>query len=275
MHIILIRFIARALYRNTATKEKQKVSFSLSTELLTTEDQFPIHKPLKQVLEVQRDAVNEWAKLQTGVSVLAELSSSNSISIELSGTDQALMSQKYQEAIQVREQAENEFLRKTGFQLINDEILPDFTILIHEYSIKLAPIAKNLKQPDDNLNSYAKRALAFVQNIPYEKSQKDTFRRPVSILKNNKGDCDSKTVLYLALIKAAYPNTPVAVVDIPEHAFVLIGAKGLDTTMEVEINEQIWVPIEPVGPGLAPFGELRPESLQHFQAGNFRLFIAD
>lgn len=258
---------------DTASKEKHAVSFSLSNEILSTEDQYPITVPLKEVLQIQRDAVNEWAKNQSGVDVQAILGPNNTIAIEISGIDQSLMNRKYKEALQVRESAENQFLIQTGYQMINSELLPNFERLIREYSKTLAPLAKGLKRPDDTVNSYAKRVLAFVQNIPYDESRKNLFRRPISILKNNKGDCDSKTVLYLALIKAGYPNIPVAVVDITDHAFVLLGAKGLDTKMEVEIDGQVWVPVESVGPGLSPLGELRPESLQYFQSGNFRLFI--
>ena len=260
---------------DTASKEELQVSFSLSNELLHKEEQYPIIVPMKQVLQVQRDAVNSWANKQAGVSIQAHLGANNTISIEVSGSDQALMSRKYQEALQIREQAEQQFLAANGYQLIQSELLPNFEFLIQEYAKALAPIANKLQQPGDNLDAYAKRALSFVQNIPYDHSQKNLFRRPISILKNNKGDCDSKTVLYLALIKAAYPNVPVAVVDITDHAFVLIGSRELDSKMEVEINGQIWVPIEPVGPGLSVIGELRPESLQDFQSGNFRLFIAE
>ena len=116
--------------------------------------------------------------------------------------------------------------------------------------------------------------LAFVQNIPYDETVENVYRRPISILSANRGDCDSKAVLFLALIKAVYPETPVAIIGIPLHTFVLIGSSELDSEMKVEIGGQAWVPMESVGPSLSLFGELRDESMQHFRSGDFRLFIA-
>lgn len=259
---------------NTAKKETQTLSFSLPNSLLEIENTYSITPPMQPLLQAQADAVNTWARMQKDVVIIAKVGANNSVTIDISGQSEAIVNQKYREAEQIRDSAKKQSLQKTGYQEVNGKILPDFVTLIQEYSQKLSPLAKGLKQPEDSLNDYSKRVLAFVQNIPYDETVENVYRRPISILSANRGDCDSKAVLFLALIKAVYPEIPVAIVGVPLHTFVLIGSSELDSEMKVEIGGQAWVPMESVGPSLSLFGELRDESMQHFRSGDFRLFIA-
>ncbi|MBM4389637.1 MAG: hypothetical protein FJ090_00835 [Deltaproteobacteria bacterium] len=46
------------------------------------------------------------------------------------------------------------------------------------------------------------------------------YRRPLSVLAKNKGDSDSKSTLFLALVHARHPEPASTVVYVPNHAFV-------------------------------------------------------
>ena len=98
-----------------------------------------------------------------------------------------------------------------------------------------------------------------------------SYRRPLSLLAKNKGDCDSKVVLFLAIVHKAYPEIPLAVLDVPGHAAAMIGMPPKGKEKAYRIDEQIWVPVEPVGPGLIPLGALDGGTLNKLKSGQFSL----
>jgi hypothetical protein len=115
-----------------------------------------------------------------------------------------------------------------------------------------------------------------VQSIPYEKAKKrDRYRRPLSLLGRNRGDCDSKSTLFLALMHQAWPELPLAMVYIPEHAFVALGIEPEQGESKLREDGQVWLLAEPVGPRMAPLGELGKRSKRRARRGRVTLQVLD
>jgi len=116
-----------------------------------------------------------------------------------------------------------------------------------------------------------------VQSIPYEQRAKvsDLYRRPLSVLGRNKGDCDSKTVLFLALMHEAYPDLPVAIVYRPGHAYAALGLERQRGDMRFREDGQVWVGVEPVGPAVRSIGEVRGKSRRRAKLGMVHLAVVE
>ena len=253
-------------------KETQQIQVVFSQIDLQEELNFVVNVPMKEYLEYQKHALKQWASTIDDIELDVTISRDDSIELSIGSYDEDVMRQRAKEAQIIQAQSAQEYLKKQGYIEINNEVMPDYSSLVSEYSKKLYPLSDALFIEGDNFQSYAIRTLHFVQNIPYEASQKISYRRPIRLLWDNKGDCDSKTVLYLALLKSKFPDVQLAVVNIPEHTFAFIQQVGLQTEMELQVDGQNWVPVEPVGPNLATFGNIRKDSLQYLQSGSFQFY---
>ncbi|MDP2305155.1 MAG: hypothetical protein Q8P18_03930 [Pseudomonadota bacterium] len=107
---------------------------------------------------------------------------------------------------------------------------------------------------------YAERALAFVQGLPYERVTRATFAPPLALLREERGDCDEKATLYAALLRAAMPGLPVAVVTLDQHAIVVLGLPPRGADRAVTVDGATWIVAEPAGPALHPLGVLAPKT---------------
>jgi hypothetical protein len=158
----------------------------------------------------------------------------------------------------VQRKALKQYMREHGFTKLKGKIIPNHAQHAYRYADDLAPLAVALGAEDLQRRVFAKRALSFVQTIPYEKGRNGRdkgFRLPMSLLAKNKGDCDSKATLYLALMKAAHPGLDTAFIYIKGHAFVGLGLKPQKDDVVFEADGRRWVLAEPVGPAVAPLGQ--------------------
>ena len=156
-------------------------------------------------------------------------------------------------------------------------IVPDHIRHVEEYTDELKPIVDALGGATKDPRIFGNKALAFVQNIPYEKRAlvKDRYRRPLSLIGRNKGDCDSKTVLYLSLMKSAYPQMSVAVVYIKGHAFGALEIEPKKGDKVIRKDGKKYVAVEPVGPKVARMGKVGPKSRRSLAVKRYRLRILD
>ncbi len=108
------------------------------------------------------------------------------------------------------------------------------------------------------------RLLLFTQSIPYSqlRDREDSigFLAPLQLLDENRGDCDSKAVLFAALAHRLYPTLPVAMVLLSSHAYVGLGMEPAAGDAYFDRDGLRWTLAEPVGPGHTRLGELSEES---------------
>ncbi len=170
----------------------------------------------------------------------------------------------------VRDKAQATFMRRNGWTLLDGKIIPNHAAHAARYADDVLPLAKALGADSLSKRAFAERAIGFVQEIPYEigKEGRDKgFRRPLSVLARNRGDCDSKATLYLALLKAAHPDLQSGFVYIKGHAYVGLGIAPKKGDLVFEADGAKWVIAEPVGPALVAVGKAGPKSERKAKRG--------
>tara|TARA_B110000908_G_C10232745_1_gene441516 strand:- start:904 stop:1860 length:957 start_codon:yes stop_codon:yes gene_type:complete len=155
-------------------------------------------------------------------------------------------------------------------------IKPDHLRYISENTAALLPIAQAMyeKLPTNSKTSaYVNLVLSWVQSIPYNElknrltSNGAGYLPPLSVIANNQGDCDSKTVLMASLVRSLLPDVKMTMVFLPNHALLGIAVPFRKNRQTLNINGMDYLLMEPTGPAKIPLGEISNRSAQHI-AGN-------
>ncbi|MEE2749802.1 MAG: hypothetical protein VX519_00095 [Myxococcota bacterium] len=210
-----------------------------------------------------------------GVKINAWATNSGVVRIKAKGKDGARVKEAIRQASEAQEAALERYMAEHGYTYLGKKIVPDHARHVAEYAQGLASVVEALGGPTPDPRDFSDLALAFVQTIPYERRARvaDLYRRPISVLGRNKGDCDSKTVLFLALMRQAYPSLPLAIVYIPGHAFGAIGIDPARGDARLRRRGETWVGVEPVGPAVHPAGELGRKSRKRARLGLYRIKV--
>lgn len=102
---------------------------------------------------------------------------------------------------------------------------------------------------------------SFIQSIPYSEltDRLDTggagFNWPQEVLLNNRGDCDSKATLMVAILRHLMPNLRISMLYIPKHALLGFAITPSDDEMTVTSNDTELLIFEPTGPALLRLGQ--------------------
>lgn len=146
----------------------------------------------------------------------------------------------------------------------------DHALFAVEHAPDVAALAARIDASAADLSQRARvgRALSFVQGIPYLKGGRRSLSLPLGVVVANEGDCDSKSLLLLSLLRTSLPDVRSVIVYVPGHAFVGLGIppqKG-DSTLDWE--GMTWVLAEPAGPGLLTLGKLSKMSRKKLKGKN-------
>ena len=249
-------------------------SFTLPAAGVQEDLETPLTFRKNDAAQMVAKKVNNWAASLRDVKIKAKAKGGD-IQISASGSSSRAVKDALAEAAIVRDEAMDSYLAGHGYRRLDKDIIPDHPGHVDAYAADLAPVVEALGGSTPDPRDFATLALGFVQNIPYEHRTKisDRYRRPLSLLGRNKGDCDSKTVLYLALLRAAYPDLPLAIVYIPGHAFGAVGLDPIRGDTSFREEGQVWVGVEPVGPALAEVGELGGKSRRRVRWGRADILI--
>ena len=237
--------------------------YTLPTSIIRQDLDTPLRFQKMEAAKYQARKINQYGKGIKGVDLKAKAQKGGRISWSASGRDRSKVKDALAGAKEVQDAALDEYLEDNGYVREGRRtISPDYAGHVVEYADDLAPVVDALGGPTDDPREFAEKALSFVQTIPYEHRAKrvNIYRRPLSLLGRNKGDCDSKTVLFLALLHQAYPDLPLAMVRIPGHAFGAVGFDPQRGDARFRRKGQRWVAVEPVGPGLRELGDLGRKS---------------
>ena len=252
--------------------KSHEAHFSLDTDLIKADIQEPLHFMPRKASQYQAQAINKWAKDLKAVKVKAQ-PKGKKVSISASGKGLKRVRTKLKEAKAVGEAAQIEYIEQNDYTFLAGKVVPDHIKHIKTYADDLSPLVEALGGPTQDPREFANKALSFTQSIPYEKRGRkpDKYRRPLSMIGRNKGDCDSKTVLFLALMHEAYPQMPLAVIYIPGHAFGAIGIEGQRGELSFRADGQSWVAVEPVGPAMNPIGQVGGKSKRRIRFRSFKI----
>jgi len=249
-----------------------RAQFELPADDVTKDLEVPVRFKLGEANKTVAAAVNEWGKTVEGAKVKAK-AGDGGVRISVSeAKSKEKLKKTLAKAGEVRDAAMRDYVRSVGFTYSDSgAIMPNHALHAANYSNDVAPVVAALGGPTKDPRMFAAKALSFVQSIPYEKRARvrDRYRRPLSLLGRNRGDCDSKAVLYLALMRSAYPRLDLAVITIKGHAFAALGLSPEKGDHKIKIEGERWVGVEPVGPGLFAVGQLGKASKRKARRGRF------
>lgn len=261
-----------------ADNKKHTVNYALPKKRIRKDLDTPIQYPKQEAAVAVVKKVNHTFRGRKGPRVKATAYKSGAVGIRVSGGTSIQRRNAYDEAKNVRDKAHKTFLKRHGYTLKKNRIIiPDFTKHVVDYSKDLHPLVDALGGPTKNPRKFANKALSFVQSIPYEKRAlvANIYRRPLSILARNRGDCDSKTVLFLAIMHAAYPEMPLTLVRIPGHIYGGLGIEPQKGDVRLRRKGHTWVGVEPVGPATRKVGSLGSKSKWRAWFNLYELYTVD
>lgn len=248
-------YLYTVAWRSAATRHE--LSFALPAAAVAADRAVPREPDLRALAEGQARALRTWKKGLKGVALEVRIDG-DLVRWTASGTDADEVARVLREATDVAEAEKQRWLAEQRVFVVERNALAyDHAALAVEYTDDVAAIATGVSTASD-VRAWAADALAFVQAIPYETRGDGGdlgYRRPLALLDRNRGDCDSKATLYLAMLRARFPSVGSAMVYVPNHALVALHIpheKGDDT---VRIDGEKWVLAEPVGPRETAIGE--------------------
>lgn len=269
-------------FETTYTDHQNKehsISYSLPADLIKMDLDEPLRYKKQEGAKYSAQKINEWGKTQKGVKVKAT-ARRGKLRYSVSGKSSKIRP-TMKKIKKVQKDAQQEYLDQEGYTMIRmggrKGIVPDHIRHVEEYTDELKPIVEALGGPTKDPREFGNKSLAFVQNIPYEKRTliKDRYRRPLSLIGRNKGDCDSKTVLYLSLMKSAYPDMSVGVVYIKGHAFGALEMEPQKGDKVIRKDGKKYVAVEPVGPKVAKIGKIGTKSRRSLAIKRYRIRTLD
>ncbi len=249
------------LRRYAYTVAGESYSFEVPVASVARDLELSGAHPVDALVKARAEAVMGWANARP-----ASERATVDISVEVTGAKlryqvsstagEGTADRALETAQAVSLQARTKFLEEHGYEDANGLIRPAHARLAGQYATLVAPIALGLSKPLEDVRDFAARSLAFVQTIPYEKRDDDgdTYRRPLAVLDGDRGDCDSKAVLYLAMMKSSFPEVSLALFYVTGHVYVGLEIDGEGT--RVQVSGRSYLVAEPAGPGLLDLGEL-------------------
>ncbi len=257
-------------YADEASRTR-RLEFSLPADKIRHDNDVSLTFPKGASAKAQVAAIRTYAEGRKGMKIKAQATKSGGVQIGVSGRAsevQATMAG----AKAAAGAAADEFLARHKYTRLRDGgIVPDHARLAELYADEVGPLAAAIANDAPDGRTYVARALAFVQAIPYESGNngKDRgYRRPLSVIARNKGDCDSKSALFLALVRAQHPELATTVVYIPNHVFAGVAfAPGPGERSFVRDGVK-YVGLEPVGPAKNPVGKVSGPSGWHLFWGS-------
>lgn len=177
-----------------------------------------------------------------------------------------------------RDQGLDDYIHAMFYTRMQGEnIMPDHKRIARRYAPALRPMLEAMAQqtPALSIRERSDWLLGFLQTIPYDQlldrytTNGSGFNTPYGLLRRNRGDCDTKAVAMLAALRGLYPNLPLTMVYVPEHAFVGIGIAQGPGDYALRLGGRTFVLADPTGPRLLKVGEVDIRALSALSAGKF------
>lgn len=193
---------------------------------------------------------------------------------------------KWQEQMAVEQRAAfdaylNEHYYTRYFAPLGQEaVKPDHIRFANESVEVLRPVAQalyDLVDKDSSSREYINLVLSWVQSIPYDTlenrltSNGTGYSPPLKVISDNRGDCDSKSVLAAALLKSLVPGIDINMVFLNNHALLAANLPHREHEKKITIGSSEFLLLEPTGPALLIAGEVGQQSEQAISGGQYTL----
>lgn len=206
----------------------------------------------------------------------------NALSYQIASADNTLLPQLQQELSQLTTERSQFYLQQAYYYQLSlpwsgPVIVPDHQRLMQDSLKDLLPVAKALH--DKLVNTASRDTVAYIsswlQQLPYQdlsdrrNSTGNTFSPPLRVLQENRGDCDSKTVLLAALIRMLLPDVKLAIVYLPQHAMLAVQLPVTGTDDKATIEGKEYLLVDPTGPALLAPGKISQNYIMYTRSGQF------
>jgi transglutaminase-like putative cysteine protease len=243
-----------------ADGSKDAVSFEVPSASVQEDQLDERYLPRRDLYDAAKDAVNALKVPHVNLTAAID---HGELTISAKGTGDVKRAMDL--ATQTRDHAIGQWLVANDYTYLHDgSITFDHARLVAAYADDLRPVADALAAGTTSDRAFVERALTFVQSLPYEsrkrKGADPGYRRPLSVLAADKGDCDSKSVLFLGIVAAHLPSVPLAVVYVPGHALAGVGLEKEPGDKTFKEDGVRFLYAEPVGPALLPLGGKVPSA---------------
>jgi hypothetical protein len=203
------------------------------------------------------------------------------IQIQVTSRSEHLLERWQRSMEQSKEKALERYLQDNYYNyfyshLGQKAIKPDHLRYISENKAALLPIAQAVYEKlstNSETRAYVSLVLSWVQSIPYHElenrldSNGAGYLPPLSVVANNQGDCDSKTVLMASLVRSLLPDTKMTMVYLPNHALLGIVLPFVSGEQTITIDGFEYLLMEPTGPAKIALGDIAARS-GNYIAGN-------
>ena len=251
---------------------RDAVEFALQTEAIEADTAIRRKIQLADLHEAMARAARQSARGRKAVELTARGTASG-VSLGASGPGKATRAAMAQAQSAMEAEKSSWLVENQVFALRDGSLSWDHARVIAERAEAVAPAAAALREGMPSDRAFIERALAFAQSIPYQKGKRGTdsgFQRPLALLRRNRGDCDGKSALFLAMVRAELPDVPLAMVYVEGHALTGVGvtAEKGDRTFTSDGVEYVYA--EPVGPAAYPLGQTAPANKKSGKKGQVR-----
>ncbi|MFZ2587876.1 MAG: hypothetical protein WAZ18_07160 [Alphaproteobacteria bacterium] len=228
-------------------------------------------------------AVESYARTKsTSTMKLAVKRTYNGFEVEAEATPDVLaqgVAKRHVDAMNgVRDKALEAYLYDHFYTRAGDGyVMPDHKRIVQRYGPALAPVQAAIRQATRGMQprEVVDFVMGFLQSIPYDllgnraTSNGAGFQTPYGLLLGNKGDCDTKSVALLALLRGLFPKTRLTMVYVTEHAFVGVALPRTATDYALNLKGSAFVLADPTGPRLLRLGEVDGGALGELEGGKY------
>lgn len=263
-------------YQWMGIAESQQLSFELTHKNIEQlPSSSPAYNPMLAQNSIRRELLQYAQTIDPKLARISITQSGATLNMEVSGKYQNEIDNINRTLAEKFKLAEVQYLSKNYYIPFKNEMGQQAIKQDHKrYALEsaeyispiVAAIKKQLVNPN-NVREFINFTLSWLQAIPYDtledriSSNGSGFAAPQQLLLYNKGDCDSKSTLFLSLLKAYNPNLSTQMVFLPEHALVGVELKPTKTDTKITELGADYILAEPTGPAKHELGEIAPSSL--------------
>lgn len=251
---------------------KDTVSVSLSSAEIEADKSIKRKIQLTDMYAAMAKAARKSGKSRPKVKLTAKVSPQG-VQLGASGPAKAAKAAMSEAQVAMQKAQKAWMTENQVFETESGRLSYDHALIVSERAAAVAPLASALREGTSSKRAFVARALAFSQAIPYQVNKRGTdtgLQRPLALLARNKGDCDGKSALFLALIRAELPDVPIAMIYVPGHALVGVGLPPKEGDGTFSAGGVTYVYAEPVGPGAFPLGQTAPPNKRAGKKGHVR-----
>ena len=264
-------------------QQQHQLNFALNNkQLFGLFRKFKLYQPhlaQRYVYISMQKALAAWPNKRERVKLISR---PNDIKILAYGSEDKQPIELMRHLLQTQHQAQQSYLAKNTYSQMTNAfgsqvIKPDHMRIALESLEFVQPIVEQIpvEQSGYITRESINYLLSWIQSIPYSalESRSESmglgFNPPNKLLFENQGDCDSKSTLFAAIMRAFVPNLGIVMVYLPNHALVGLQIPYSQADEYIELDGNYYVLAEPTGPAVLPLAEIGAESKRAIDAGSF------